>query len=144
MDVLLSVIVFLLFVVVALLVLIYLRIGRQTERQIDAAEWLAADRRSHADAIATVFLGAVQRSLGALLRELQKAGAERRQLMAMATGESERHPASSASAEVSRRSLSAIPEPPKVPTGPLGDDIPTPRTPYSRADLLGMQEGPSL
>jgi hypothetical protein len=140
MDILLAVIVFLLGAAVGTLVLLYIGQTRAAERAIDTAERIAQEQRDHADATATVLLKEGRLLARAILKELQKAATERRELMKLAGGDWDRAPESSVEPLSGPTSNSRPVAAPGAST--LPPDAPTPRGGYSLSGLLGTtQEG---
>ncbi len=154
MDLLLTVIVFLLGVGLGVLVLHYLRRSRDADRIIEAAAQIAEDERKHRDAdriieaaariadderrhrdaIATVQLKEV-RTLGhALLREMKVAARERNRLMAFVEGDPDSAPVSSEGRTSAPDSEARPVTTPGAST--LPPDAPTPQTGYSLTELL--------
>ena len=133
MDILLSVIVFLLGCIVGLLVAIYMRRSRDTDRVIETLDRIAEERRTHTDATATVFLKEGRVLAQAILKEMQKAAKERRELIEIARDWD--HPPESGEGPLSGPESDARPiTTPGAST--LPPDAPTPQSGYSLPELL--------
>lgn len=142
MEILLSVIVFLLGAGLGVLVLHYLRRSHDADRMIEAAAQIAEEQRKHRDAIATVQLKEARLFGQALLREMRVAADDRRRLMAFVEGDHDSAPVSSDGHTPSPDSDARPITMPGAST--LPPDAPTPQTGYSLPELLRQrQEQPS-
>lgn len=95
MDILLTVILFLLGCCVGLLALIHVCRAREAERTIETMERIAGEQRTHSDAMATILVKEARILAQALLKEMQIAAKERRWLMDLVADSPERAPDSS-------------------------------------------------
>ncbi len=135
MDILLSVIIFLLGCLVGLLVLIFVRRSRDTDRVIETLDRIAEEQRTHADATATVFLREGRLLAQAILKEMQKAAKERRELMEIAKADWDSPPESGEEPVSGPESDSRPITTPGAST--LPPDAPTPLSGYPLGELLG-------
>ena len=134
MDMLLAVIVFLLGAAVGVLVLLYINQSRNAERSIETAERLAEEQREHTNATATVSLKEGRLIARAILKELQTAAKERRELIDFARSDWDQAPASGEEPPCGPASDSRPVAAPGMST--LPPDAPTPQGGYSLSDLL--------
>lgn len=133
MDILLSIIIFLLAVISGTLILIYFSVEHASEHLAQVMNHLAAEQRAHADSSATVLLKERRIATQAVLKELRAAAQERRELLNLARGDCEIGHSSHVSF-VESDSLPSIPPPPRF--AHVDPDALTPVSGYPLADLF--------